>query len=624
MLTAGRPKNHVRRTFLAVLLVLLGTPGVVASAPQRENAQTVAGVAVDSSGAVLPGAQVVLTTGLTTAVQTTVADATGMFRFASVPPGRYEVKVSFEGFQTTTVKVIVDRRAPSPLRVVLPLAKVTQNVTVSNHAIEVGTGAAANSDAVTVDQSTLASLPVFDQDYVATLSRFLDAGSIGTGGVTVVVNGMEVSALRVSASAVQQIKINQDPYSAEYARPGRGRIEILTKPGSQEYHGEGNVIFRDARLNARNAFAPTKPPEQRRILEGTFGGPLGHGGQTSFLLSGHDQMEDQQAVVFAIGPSGAIRDVVPAPNRESLLAFSVTRQIGNRVTISIRPNYEYESTRNRGVGGTTLATAGTDFEHKEQQVTYTQQTMIRPTLLHQLQILVGHEREPVTSVSPAPGIVVAGAFTGGGGQGDLLRTELHTQLTTSLAWTKSRHLVQAGFQLPDWSRRGFYDRTNFGGTFFFASLDAVRGGHALRLYRAAGQRRPCVCREAGRRVYQGRLAGPDRYDRLARPAVRLAELFPRHQQLRTARLARLRTGRQQDERGPGRRRHLQRSQRSGGDRRSAARSAWRSVRYVITNPSYPDPFQSAAAATEPPSVVRLAPGVQIPQSLQYSVGIDHQ
>ena len=83
-----------------------------------------------------------------------------------------------------------------------------------------GANASNNLDAVAIDRSALDGLPVFDQDYIATISRFLDAGSVGSGGPTIVVNGMEVSALRVSASAVQQIKINQDPYSAEYARPG--------------------------------------------------------------------------------------------------------------------------------------------------------------------------------------------------------------------------------------------------------------------------------------------------------------------------------------------------------------------------------------------------------------------
>jgi hypothetical protein len=127
------------------------------------------------------------------------------------------------------------------------------------------------------------------------------------GGVTVVVNGIEASALRVSASAVQQIKINQDPYSAEYARPGRGRIEILTKPGSAEHHGEANLFFRDAAFDAKNAFATTKPDDRKHIVEGVYGGPLGHGGKTSFFVSGHDQLEDQQAFVYAAGLDGPIQ-----------------------------------------------------------------------------------------------------------------------------------------------------------------------------------------------------------------------------------------------------------------------------------------------------------------------------
>src|SRR5262245_7085715 len=385
---------------LTMMMIAVGVP--VRAQPQIGT--TVAGVAVDATGAVLPNAQVVLTNAANTDVQTNSTDAAGSFRFDGVPPGRYTVLVALEGFRPTPPRVPVGPRPPAALRVTLPLASVTQEITVTNQATDVGTSAASNSDAVTIDQDMLASLPVFDQDFIGTASRFLDSASIGTGGVTVVINGMEVSAARINASAVQQIKINQDPYSAEYARPGRGRIEILTKPGSQEYRGEGTGIFRDSALNARNAFAREKPPEQRRIIEGTFGGPLGHGGKTSFLLSGHDERLDQQAVIFAIGPDGTIQDVAPQPSREALISFSVTHQRSDRVTFSIRPTFVHESELNRGVGGTTLATAGTDFTHDEQQVTYTQQTILRPTLLHQVQVLVGHEREPTTNVSPQRGV----------------------------------------------------------------------------------------------------------------------------------------------------------------------------------------------------------------------------
>ena len=87
---------------------------------------------------------------------------------------------------------------------------------------QVGISATGNADAVSIGQDILGSLPMLDQNYVATLSRFLDVGAIGTGGPTIVVNGMEVSSLNVTPSAVQQIKINQDPYSAEYSRPDHG------------------------------------------------------------------------------------------------------------------------------------------------------------------------------------------------------------------------------------------------------------------------------------------------------------------------------------------------------------------------------------------------------------------
>ena len=601
---------------------------VLAAAPaahaQRATTQPVTGVAIDTTGAVLPNADVVLTTTSGGTLQQTTTDAAGNFRFDAVPQGRYEVHVAFEGFQPTTARLTVGGRPPSALRITLPLASLKQEVTVSNLAAEVSTGAATNSDAVTIDQAMLDSLPVFDQDFISTVSRFLDAGALGNGGATVVVNGMEVSALRVSASAVQQIKINQDPYSAEYARPGRGRIEILTKPGSSEYRGEANVFFRDAALDAQNAFAFTKPDDRKHIVEGTLGGPLGSSGKTSFMLSGHDQVEDQQAFVYAAGVDGLIQQVAPQPNRQSLLAGSITRQVSNAVTIAIRPNYEYESSENRGVGGTTLVGAGTNFEHREEQITYTQQTIFRPTLVSQFQVLVGHEREPTVSVSSAQGLVVAGAFTGGGAQGDLTRTETHMQLNASLGWTKGRHLVQAGFQLPDWSERGFDDRTNVGGTFYFANLPQYQAGRPFSFVQQQGngvlsflekqvgayvkddfQWSPGVTLSYGVRYDWQNYFG-DTNNLAPRASVAYAP------GAKKANVIRAGVGVFNDRSGPVAIADLLHYQPGG------------LVKNVITDPGFPDPYANGPAVAQPPSLVVLAPDVQIPQTVQYSVGVDHQ
>src|SRR6202012_3677173 len=97
---------------------------------------------------------------------------------------------------------------------------------------------------------------------------FLDPAATSTSGVSLIVDGVEVQNVPVSPSAIADIRINSDPYSAEFASPGRGRIEITTKPGSPQFHGELNFLFRDSALNAQNYFAPVKPSEQRTIVEG--------------------------------------------------------------------------------------------------------------------------------------------------------------------------------------------------------------------------------------------------------------------------------------------------------------------------------------------------------------------
>ncbi len=362
----------VRVALMHVCVLLLVASAATGQSPSP--GVMLSGVVLDQTGGALAGASVDLVNGSGAVVQSTAADEKGEFHFGGVAAGSYEVRAAFEGFKQGSSRVRVGARAPQAQKIVLGLTDIKQEITVSNSAAEIGSTPSNNVDAIAVDRSALDSLPIFDQDVIGTLSRFLDSGAVGSGGPTIVVNGMEVSALRVSASAVQQIKINQDPYSAEYARPGRGRIEILTKPGGQTFEGEGNLIVRDARFDARNAFAAVKPPENKRIFEGVLGGPVGHSGKTAFMLSANDNSDDQQAEVFAIGPAGAIHDIAPQQNRDALVSLNLNHQWSDKTTISIRPAYKYEKNENRGVGGTTLASAGTTFTHHEEQVVYTQQT----------------------------------------------------------------------------------------------------------------------------------------------------------------------------------------------------------------------------------------------------------
>lgn len=286
-----------------------------------------------------------------------------------------------------------------------------------------------------MNRQSLDNLPIFDQDYIATMSRFLDASSVGTSGVTLVVDGVEATRAGVSASAIQEVKINQDPYSAEYPRPGKGRIEIITKPGSSEFHGTFNFLFRDYHLNARDPFALVRPPEQRRIFEGSLTGPVGRGKKTTFLISANREEEDAQATVFALGPPGEIRETVPTPQRNTELGGSLSHQFGDNHIISMRGMYTDRTIRNQGVGGLTLPEAGMKFEDREDLFSFNHRGLITKKWFNQFRFYAARQHTPTKSVNPGPRIVVLGAFTGGGAQGDRLQTENHITLNEILGWT---------------------------------------------------------------------------------------------------------------------------------------------------------------------------------------------
>ena len=603
-------------TFVLAFFVAQASPRGVA----------VAGVVQDQTGAVLPGAQVaIVATGSAAATQTPVTDQSGAFRFERIVPAEYEIRAAFPGFKPAAVRVRVGARAPSPVTLTMAIEGVTQEVSVSGGGAETSTAAAANLNTISVDANQLDDLPVLDQDIVGAMSRFLDSTAIGTNGVTVLVNGVEVNELALSASAVQQIRINHDPYSAEFMRPGRGRIEIVTKPGGQQYSGTLNLRFRDAALAARNAFAAVKPPEQRRIAEGTLGGPVGDGTKTSFLLSGSFDSQDNESIVFADTPAGAVQANVATPFRNVLAAGVLTHQQGDKNTQSLRFSHLFRRWTNQGVGGVTLPEAGFDHTDREDEATFTQTTVFSPGLLHEVKFLFGVEYEPRTSLRADPRIVVQDSFVGGGAQNDQLRTEHHFTLVDALTWSPGRHVIKAGINIPDWSWRGNDDRTNTAGTFYFASLQdyaaerpysfiqQIGSGQTHFLEKVVGlfvqdevTLRPNLTFDLGLRYdwqnyfHDGNNFGP-----------RASFAFSPDEHGRT--VIRGGAGVFYDRTGPG---PIQDLLRYDGEHL---------LRVVLTDPGYPNPLSAGETlGAQPPSLVRLAPDITIPYLLDYTLGIERQ
>src|SRR5580658_1414294 len=276
-------------------------------------APAVHGVVADPTGAIVPGAEVDLVDPNGAVASSFHSDGEGNFQVTAPHAGSYTLVVSEPGFETVRTPVEIALPAASgfvagvpaaaalakPLHIVLPIASLSTNVRVNAENSEDLTAPEENRDTSVLSSSDLKALPIFDNNYQSAMSAFLDDNVTSTGGSGLLVDGVEANRATVSASAVQEVRINQDPYSAQYYFPGRGQMEIITKSAADKYHGQFNFMFRNSALNAQNALAPSKPFESRQNYEGHITGPIPHLNKTSFLGSFNRVLYDQDSFIDA-------------------------------------------------------------------------------------------------------------------------------------------------------------------------------------------------------------------------------------------------------------------------------------------------------------------------------------
>jgi hypothetical protein len=589
------------------------------------NTASVTGKVVDVNGEAVPKAKVALRPKDGTSEQATASDSTGTFRFTRVLFGTYEIQVLKEAFKPTLIDVSVGSPAPNVLRIVLSVADLREEVTVGDEPGRVNTNSTENLDVYKFDASTLKNLPVIGNDVVGTVAHLLDASSVGTGGGTVLVDGLEVRS-KIPANMIKEVRINQNPYSAEFARPGRGRIEIITKAGMTEYHGDLGLIFRDHHLDARNAFALERPPEQRRIFEGTLTGPLGSGKTTSFFFSGNREEEDLQAIVYAITPTETVSENVPTPQRQSEFSFRVDHQLNKNTTLALRLEINEDSSGNSGVGGYNLEEVGSNSRGGEHHLFFSLRQILSPTLINELTGRVGHEYSRTRSInSNVRKVIVQDAFTGGGAQADRRTTENHIQFNDIVSWTHKKHFVRAGLSVPDISRRGYSDGTNFDGTFTFSTLDDYTNGRPFLFSLNQGDGHVAFWQKDFATFVQDQfsirpnfsLAVGLRYERQNylidnnNFAQRLSFAYAPGKQRKT--VFRGGAGIFYDRTGAP---PIADTLRFDGKKL---------LQVNLTNPPYPDPFPSGAVpANQPVNIVQFAPDVRSPYTIQFNIGVERQ
>ncbi len=587
---------------------------------------TLSGVVRDPSGATVPGASVELRCPGRSGVQHLVTAVSGEFSFGLVESCRYELTVQRASFQTARLRIVAGGNRSPRVEVRLEIENLLQQVTLSagNETPSAETG--ANADAQVLDRRALETLPSLGDNVVETLARFLDPALAGSSGVTLVVDGMETDKLGVSASAIQEVRINQNPFSAEFSSPGRGRIEVFTKQEAAEHHGELRYRLRHWALDARNAFAPQRPAQSRLSWEGHWTGPLGKQRKTSFLVSGEVDRERDRAVVFAQTPTGLWQQNYPTPQRDDQFSLRLNHRPGEKSLLALRFEQEMESTSGDGVGQFVLPESAASTRDLSRSLYFKHQVLSGSRLAHDLQARLRLESEAQTSALPnVPRIVVPGAFTGGGAQTNNTERQRGIELSQVVSVVRGSHFVRAGTALRDLSRRRTADLDERQGTYYFSNLEDYLSARPYAYSRMEGDGRlawwtgdAAAFIQDEIKLRRGLSLGAGlRFERSRYPAdsnnfaPRLALAFAPGREPRTVLRAgagffydRVSTGALKD---------------------VLMLQAGKAQRILIVNPDYPVVFASSGAVQAlPQSVVRFDPALRSPYLVQYSIGVERR
>ncbi|RMG54535.1 MAG: hypothetical protein D6723_04790, partial [Acidobacteria bacterium] len=435
------------------------------------------GVVMDQTGAVIVGARVLLIDAQGRERATTT-DGDGEFRFHRLPQGSYRLMVTAPGFETyVDPNLVLDAHLSQPLEITLTVV-ITEEVEVQEPAgISLAPG--DNLSAIVLRGADLESLPDDPEELLEVL-RQMAGPSSGMGDAQVYVDGFEHEGELPPKEAIREIRINSNPFSAEYSQPGFGRIEILTRPGMESFRGSGYFGFNDEALNAREPFAPRRAPRQIRRFGGSLGGPVIRK-RMGFFAHFDRRAIDENAVVQA-----TILDPIslqPAPLAMTVLTPQVLTRWGARTDTQVTPNntltaqYIFSDNRseNQGIGEFRLPEHGYSNRGRQHELRFSLSSILNKRLVNEVRLRLSRRETQTAAASPAPQIVVLDAFTGGGAQSSLFARARRDRLewVDHLSVALGRHAVKLGLHI-DGVHLDDVNRSNFGGTFIFSSLDQYR------------------------------------------------------------------------------------------------------------------------------------------------------
>jgi hypothetical protein len=278
---------------------------------QTASTGQLVGEVTDPSGAAIPGAGITAKEMATGATRTVTTDRLGHYVVPLLPPGAYSLTATATGFATSAANnITVPAATSTTLNLQLAVGSAQQTVTVESNSEMLQTENSALGQ--TTDTTTVTSLPLTSRNFTEILqlnpgvaSNLPNAASLGKGTVDVNVNGARVSDngyqldgqdalnLQVQGSAgilaesgvsipnpdaIEEFRVQTGAYDASYGRSAGGNVDLVTKTGTNQFHGDIFEFLRNTDLNAndffRNSIGQARPVLRQNQFGGIFGGPI--------------------------------------------------------------------------------------------------------------------------------------------------------------------------------------------------------------------------------------------------------------------------------------------------------------------------------------------------------------
>jgi hypothetical protein len=417
---------------------------------------TLRGQVTDPSGSYVTTATIVLTTPSGDAI-TAPTDKNGNYEIKGLAPGKYGLKVIATGF-TDFEKDGIDVTAAQVNKFDVKLAIQTQEekvVVTDQAAAALSVDPAANAGAIVIQGKDLEALSD-DPDELQSDLQALAGPSAGPNGGQIYIDGFTAGTLPPKAS-IREIRINQNPFSAEYDKLGYGRIEILTKPGTDQWHGQLFMSGTTAGLNSRNPFeslpdGEEPPGYESTQFSGNIGGPLSK--KASIFFNYEQRNINNLNVVSAQVVDPTTFEVVPfsqaVPNPDFRINLSprLDYQVSATNTLSVRYQYYRQTQDNESVGAFNLASLGTNQYDSENTLQINDTQTLSPRTINETKFQYIHEVANQTPVSTTPEVKVSSAFSNGGnatGINDDTQNRYELQNETYMAFGK--HSLKYGGRL---------------------------------------------------------------------------------------------------------------------------------------------------------------------------------